>query len=60
MQKLELMVAVSGKVLAGIVFGLLAKIIASNRAVITHHPGPDFTPCSLLIGAVLIFIYFYF
>jgi len=27
-----------GKVLAGIMFGFLAEIVARNRSMITHHP----------------------
>ena len=49
-----------GKVLTRIMFGFLAEIVAGNRAVITHHPGPNFTSCSLLVGTVLIFHLFEF
>jgi len=44
-----------GKMLAGIVFGFLAKIVARNRTMITHNSGPNFTPCPLLVEIVLIF-----
>ena len=44
-----------GKMLAGIVLGFFAEIVAGNRAVITHHSGPNLTSCPLLIGTVLIF-----
>jgi hypothetical protein len=48
-----------GKMLAGIMFGLLAEIVIRNRAMVTYHPGPNFTPCPLLLSAnwriVLIF-----
>jgi len=44
-----------GKVLAGVVFGFFAEIITGNRAMITHHSGPNLTFCPLLAGIVLIF-----
>ena len=44
-----------GKVLTGVMFRFFAEIVARNRAMITHHSGPNFTPCSLrLVGIVLI------
>ena len=43
-----------GKMLAGIMLGFLAEIVAGNRAVITHHPGPNFTSCSLLLAGIVL------
>jgi len=37
-----------GKVLAGVVFGFFAEVVAGNRTMITHHSGPNFTLCPLL------------
>ena len=44
-----------GKMLTGIMLRFLAEIVAGNRAMITHHSGPDLTLCPLLIGTVLSF-----
>ena len=49
-----------GKVLTGIMLRFFAEIVTGNRTVITHHPGPNFTSCSLLVGTVLIFHLFEF
>jgi len=43
-----------GKVLTGIMLGFFAKIVARNRAVITHYSGPNFTSCSLLLAEIVL------